>query len=653
MKSTWLYLGICAYGLCICPPAIRLIFLIGAAVFLFRHQGKWCLISLCLLGLLWWRFSPIPFKRTSDTIHFTVAEVRSTYVLAQTNQESLLVSGLKEAAPDDVIHARVKCNEISANRNFGLFDFVAYWQRRSVTKRCEVTEVIGRQTAATLRSKWWRHIQLQEETVRQWLNETLCHLRSDEESLSLITADGMHIALLLRLLSRLFALRLPKRRCQTITLGLSAIMAYLTSFRDSLVRIFCFRLIPWLFPEASPQDTLGISVLLVLLLRPYLAQELTLALPFAFRFITIFACKKPPRLLMSIMILVPLHFYYFHTVDFGAMILMMPMRILLMINYALAWLYVIFPFALWFKAARFALVWTAELDSWHGCFYYQAPFWFLLLWYGLVLSYLRRGEARYAWQLAALFCFTQMEPYLRPYAEVMMIDVGQGDCTLISLPFHQGNILIDAAGSEYRDVAADIIIPVLRARGISALDLVIITHEDFDHSGALPQLQEWMPIKQVIRSKEQDQVRFGSFVFEFLLTDHELSDGNENSIITYFQLYHETFLFMGDGGREAEQALLKAYPTLQASILKVGHHGSKSASSPAFIHQVHPLLGLISCGAHNIYGHPAPQTLETLERENVSILDTPHHGAISIKITNIGSIYKTAANEFGIINIGD
>ncbi len=653
MKSTWRYVGLCAYGICICPIFALPFLFVVTMIFLYRHQGKWCFVSLCLLGLLWWRSIPQTISPLPDSLRFTVLEVRNTYVVAKGNGTRFLVSGLEEAVPDDVIEARIQCDKIQANRNFGVFDFVAYWQRRNVSSRCEITQVIEQHSGATPRAKFWQRIQAHEEDVSEWLKETLLHLRSDEETLSLITADGMYITLLLRLLHYLLSLWLSKRHSDTIALGLSAILAYLTSFRDTLVRIICFRLIPWLFPDHSTQDNLGISVLVLLFLRPYLAKELCLALPFAFRFISLFAVKKPLRLAMSALILIPLQFYYFHTVDLWQILLMMPLRLLLMMNYTLALFYVIFPLSLWYEASRHLLEWARSLDLWQACFYYQASFWFIILWYGILLAFLGRGERRYAWMLITLFCFTQAEPYLRPYAEVMMIDVGQGDCTLISLPFHQGNILIDAAGSEYRDHATDIIVPVLQARGIRALDLVIITHEDLDHNGALPQLQEQIPIKQIIRTKQQDTVRFGHFQFQFLLTDREFSDRNENSLITYFQAFDTTFLFMGDSGKEAEKALLKSYPSIHADVLKVGHHGSKSASSPPFIHQVHPLLGLISCGARNFYGHPASQTLETLENEAVHILDTPHHGAVSIKITNIFSIYKTATNEFGIISIGD
>ena len=159
-----------------------------------------------------------------------------------------------------------------------------------------------------------------------------------------------------------------------------------------------------------------------------------------------------------------------------------------------------------------------------------------------------------------------------------------------------------------------------------------------------------MEVKRLITAKQND-VTFGSFHFQFLLAEKEFSDKNENSLITYSDLFGLRFLFMGDAGKQAETALMKLYPNLRADILKVGQHGSKSASSPLFLHSLHPFIGLISCGAHNFYGHPHQEVLTALANTKVKVLDTPHYGAVSIKITNIFQIYKTATHDFGIIKL--
>lgn len=87
------------------------------------------------------------------------------------------------------------------------------------------------------------------------------------------------------------------------------------------------------------------------------------------------------------------------------------------------------------------------------------------------------------------------------------------------------------------------------------------------------------------------------------------------------------WLFTGDAEKEIEQELLKT-EEIKADILKVGHHGSKTSSTPMFIEKVKPQFALISCGVKNRFGHPNEETLETLQKNNIQILRTDQNGMI-------------------------
>ena len=143
-----------------------------------------------------------------------------------------------------------------------------------------------------------------------------------------------------------------------------------------------------------------------------------------------------------------------------------------------------------------------------------------------------------------------------------MIDVGQGDCTVITLPFHQGVIMIDAMGSLYKDIPKDIILPVLQKRGIHKIDALIVTHEDYDHSGGVEELAKLIPIHKIITEKQKD-IDVSGVPFHFLIQDYIGKNANENSIITYFEMYDVGYLFMGDAGYGAEAAILKEYADLK------------------------------------------------------------------------------------------
>jgi len=252
--------------------------------------------------------------------------------------------------------------------------------------------------------------------------------------------------------------------------------------------------------------------------------------------------------------------------------------------------------------------------------------------------------------MCLLFLFAPFASYFDPFGEILMIDVGQGDCTLITLPFHQGTMLIDVMGSRNKNIPADIIVPVLKAKGIHSLDKVIITHDDLDHSGGLKQLQELMEVKEVIDTKKHD-TKLHDVNIPFLLDTYQGSDANENSIITFLEVYGLRVLFMGDAGKASEAILMHEYPKLEVDVLKVGHHGSKTASSLSFIHQLRPRIGLISCGRNNRYGHPHKETLENLERERVLPLISAKDGAVSIRFHRYFSFYRTAEQKFGRLKV--
>jgi competence protein ComEC len=108
------------------------------------------------------------------------------------------------------------------------------------------------------------------------------------------------------------------------------------------------------------------------------------------------------------------------------------------------------------------------------------------------------------------------------------------------------------------------------------------------------------------------------------------NDVNENSLVVLVQYRTLRALFMGDAGFQSEQRLLSQGVDLRADILKVGHHGSAYSSSAAFIEAVHPRIAIVSVGRHNLFGHPAPSTLETLRVAGASIFRTDQCGAVTI-----------------------
>lgn len=131
----------------------------------------------------------------------------------------------------------------------------------------------------------------------------------------------------------------------------------------------------------------------------------------------------------------------------------------------------------------------------------------------------------------------------------------------------------------------------------------------------------------VWRTEDGAMLTFIGPSLPFIESDNTI---NDNSIAFVLQYKQFRMLFTGDAGVAAEQRFLNEGIDLHADVLKVGHHGSAYSSSPAFIAAVHPMYAIISVGRHNMFGHPASSTIETLQRFGARVFRTDENGAVSI-----------------------
>lgn len=249
-----------------------------------------------------------------------------------------------------------------------------------------------------------------------------------------------------------------------------------------------------------------------------------------------------------------------------------------------------------------------------------------------------------------------------PTLRIHFIDVGQGDSILIQTPEGR-TMLID--GGEANSMA----LRYLQARGVSRLDVVVATHPHSDHIGGLMQILKAIPTARVVTNGQptttgtyedfldavdaagaeylevsiHDSITLGDLVFDVLSPFPALSgDMNENSVVLYLKYGQVGFLFTGDAGVETEGSLLRlsSRQVPEAQVLKVGHHGSRTASSEEFLAAVKPEVAIYSAGTGNTYGHPHPETLAALDAVGAIIYGTDIDG--SIVVTTDGKTYKVA-----------
>ena len=263
--------------------------------------------------------------------------------------------------------------------------------------------------------------------------------------------------------------------------------------------------------------------------------------------------------------------------------------------------------------------------------------------------------------------------------KIHYIDVGQGDSTLIVTPTNK-KILIDSGGSkssETFDVGESTLVPYLLNRGVDTLDYSIISHFDADHCNGFIAVLEKIKVKKVIISKQAelcneyetiiniikeknipvqivkkgDKIQFDKFVYIHILYPTEnlkFSDINNNSIVCKLIYGNFSMLFTGDIEKEAEEHILNLYKDtkiFKLTILKAGHHGSKTSSTEEFIEAVNPKIVLIGVGKNNTFGHPSEEILERFEENNAKIYRTDKNGEISIVINKYGKINITTMLE--------
>lgn len=253
---------------------------------------------------------------------------------------------------------------------------------------------------------------------------------------------------------------------------------------------------------------------------------------------------------------------------------------------------------------------------------------------------------------------------------LLFFDVGEGDSILI----HNGNynILVDTGGiikynSEKWEkvnnysIAKSIIIPSLKSFGISKIDVLILTHGDYDHMGEAINLVRDFKIGKVIFNNgeyndlelelikvlEEDNVPYYQNIKILNIKNNKLyflnnnfyDNENDNSIVLYSNINNYKFLLMGDAGINVEQDLIDKYNLFDIDILKVGHHGSNTSSSSFFINNINPKYSIISVGKGNRYGHPNKEILDILDSSNIYRTDI--YGSIMFKFKKDGLKLQT------------
>ncbi len=245
---------------------------------------------------------------------------------------------------------------------------------------------------------------------------------------------------------------------------------------------------------------------------------------------------------------------------------------------------------------------------------------------------------------------------------VHFIDVGKADSIYIKCK--DKNILIDAGEKNTYDLVNE----YLRRQNVKVLDLVIATHPHTDHIGGMPKVIEEFQINKLLIPELKEEViptsityeklllaiknkniaperpipgnsfNIGGLIFEVLAPNKQYDDVNNNSIVVKMTFKNTSFLFTGDAEKKSENDMMNNNFNLEADVLKVGHHGSKTSTSSAFLRKVNPKYAVI-CVGEDRYNLPKKITIDKLTKRNIKVFRTDCNGTV---------VFSTDGNKISV-----
>lgn len=480
----------------------------------------------------------------------------------------------------------------------------------------------------------------------------------------ILAISGMHIMIFFNILSflmlKIFHNHHKKIPLIIATFYVLLIGAPISSLR-ALLMLF-FTTINKGRNKYTKLDILSISALIMLLFNPYSLFNIGFILSYLIAFILLFEndynnengklVKAYKRYLIIFLITLPFTIKMNNKIHLLSLLLSPILTIIY--SYTLipiSFILTIFPIADYIFKYLFIGInyYTNTLANYDISFNIKTLNIYLMIIYYLIFTFILITIIKKKGRIISILTFnifmvlTIFFKYINPVSTVTFIDVGQGDSTLIRLPYNQGVMVIDCYNSfEY-----------LKSEGISKIDYLVLTHSDSDHTGDYKKIIDYFEVSKIIYPSFDDgfneilssyqnkievnneyNLKLNSFNFDIIGPIYPYEDANSNSIVIKVNIYDYSFLFTGDMTEAEELDLAYQYQYyLNSDVLKVAHHGSNTSSSKIFLDYVRPKYCVISVGLNNQYGHPNSDVYERLTKVS-TVYMTKDSGNIDFRILN-------------------
>ena len=484
----------------------------------------------------------------------------------------------------------------------------------------------------------------------------------------LFAVSGMHIGIFMFFLNFI-----SKKSIKTILIFIVfVILLFLTDYSESLLRCFVFMILNYFnksFKLKLRSETLIIlTTSLLLIYNPFFIYSVGFMFSIVITFFIVISKDKVKgkyiAKLFKISLVcffssVPIIAYYFYSVNLiSPFINVLIIPIMTFFIFPLGIMTFFFPFldSCFFQATRWFEFLTEYISKINFLsFTISKPNILVIFIYYIILYIAIKKNGKLILLFIALMIVNINSRLLIFKPFITYLDVGQGDSSLIVYP--QGKaILIDTGGvflSNY-SIVKNKTITYLNSLGINKIDVLILTHGDFDHMGEAINLVNNFKVekvifncgpyndleKELIKVLDKKKIKYYSCVKELNIDNNKLyflqtrvyDNENDNSNVIYTELNGYKFIFMGDAGVTTEKEIMDKYNLQDIDVLKVGHHGSRTSSGKDFINEIKPKYSIISVGKNNRSGHPNKEVLDNLK--NSKIYRTDIDGGIMFKIKN-------------------
>lgn len=580
-----------------------------------RFHSKRILIVFTILSV----FSIVlvkPCKEAEKGI-YTISEIKQSYYVAKNQRTRVLVQSDLDLNFKDQIQVD-SLEPIHTDDNFTLFSFTKYNASKNVFYKTKSIRILKKSNS--LKSKLYAYIASQKNSK---VLLSLYYGIHEDTIDEIYTMLGYGYISAYFIVFNLLKRKYEDKKIRISLLILSILFGSFFVFTLSLTRFILYQISYLFFKSKSVQ--IGFTILCFSILYPTQVLSISFVLPILLQLVSYFCTEH--KWIVQKMVLISVLFIYFKKVDIVSFLLFNLLRKF----YGCVFLLGMFiPDFLTLKIPSLTI-------------HYAPQFVFIFVFIVVYIQCLKH----FKWKYMILFLIPFIEVFCNPFFQVYTLNIGQGDCSVIVEPFYKSVVMIDCGQSLYRDNVERIIFPFLENKNIHTIDTLILTHDDFDHSGGYDRLKEKVKIKQVIKNSK-DKVNV-EYPFYLLLQERMAKDENDSSIISYFTYDHLNYLFMGDASKEIEKQLMDAYD-LKADVIKIGHHGSNTSSDAAFLDSLDCKIALISAGYKNKYDHPSTETLTTLDHLHIHTFCTSTDGSIAIYSLHHFAFVVTNDGLFGIIH---